>query len=47
LAWTDLVPTDHADMVFYVRAFFDAWLRGKSAEPLRTRHDDVTDLRVK
>ena len=47
LAWTDLVPTDHADMIFYARAFFDAWLRGKSPELLRTRRDDVADLRVK
>jgi hypothetical protein len=28
LAWTDLVATDHADMIFYARAFFDAPLRG-------------------
>lgn len=47
LAWTDLIATDHADMIFYARAFFDAWLRGKSSEPLRDRHGDVTDLRAK
>jgi hypothetical protein len=47
LAWTDLVPTDHADMIFYVRTFFDAWLRGKSPELLRVRRDGVADLRIK
>ena len=47
LAWTDLVPIDHADMIFYARAFFDAWLRGKSPEPLRIRRSDVTNLRAK
>jgi dienelactone hydrolase len=47
LAWTDLVPIGHADMIFYARAFFDAWLRGKSPEPLRIRRSDVADLRAK
>jgi dienelactone hydrolase len=47
LAWTDMVQTDHADMIFYARAFFDVWLRGKSPELLRVRRDGVADLRVK
>jgi dienelactone hydrolase len=47
LAWTDMVQTDHPDMIFYARAFFDVWLRGKSPELLRVRRDDVVDLRVK
>ena len=47
LARTDLVPTDHADMVFYTRAFFDARLRGQSAAPLSEPRSDVADLRVK
>jgi dienelactone hydrolase len=47
LAWTDLVSTAHADMIFYARAFFDVWLRGKSADSLRVRRSGVTDLRVK
>jgi hypothetical protein len=42
-----MVQTDHADMIFYARTFFDAWLRGKSPELLRARRDDVADLRVK
>jgi pimeloyl-ACP methyl ester carboxylesterase len=47
LAWTDLVATDHADMVFYTRAFFDAWMRGESAAPLSDRRADVAELRTK
>jgi pimeloyl-ACP methyl ester carboxylesterase len=47
LAWTDLVPVDHGDMIFYARTFFDVWLRGKSAEPLRSRRAKVADLRSK
>jgi pimeloyl-ACP methyl ester carboxylesterase len=47
LAWTDLVPTDHADMIFYARAFFDAWLRGRPQDMLRIRRAGVADLRSK
>jgi len=47
LAWTDLVATDHADMVFYARAFFDAWLRGGPLDAGEVRRGDVADLRVK
>jgi hypothetical protein len=47
LAWTDMVKTAHADMILYARTFFDVWLRGKSADSLRIRREDVTDLRVK
>jgi dienelactone hydrolase len=47
LSWTDMVATDHSDMIFYVRAFFDAWLLGRPSDALRVRRGDVTDLRVK
>ena len=47
LAWTDLVATDHASMIFYVRRFFDAWLRGQEPGALTARRDDVADLRSK
>jgi pimeloyl-ACP methyl ester carboxylesterase len=47
LARTDRVATGHADMVFYARAFFDTWLRGRPAPPLENRRSDVADLRVK
>ena len=47
LAWTDLVARDHADMIFYARAFFDTWLLGQSGDELRIRRSDVADLWVK
>jgi dienelactone hydrolase len=47
LAWTDLVAIDHADMIYYARAFFDAWLRGRSADAMRVRRAGVADLRFK
>jgi dienelactone hydrolase len=47
LAWTDMTPTAHADMIFYARTFFDVWLRGKPPDQLRIRRDGVTDLRLK
>ncbi len=47
LAWTDLASTDHADMVFYARAFFDQWLRGQGTGRFSERQSGVVELRVK
>jgi predicted dienelactone hydrolase len=47
LAWTDLVATDHAGIIFYVRAFFDGWLRGQAPAQPWTRRSGVSDLRSK
>ena len=47
LAWTDFLAIDHAEMIYYARAFFDAWLRGQSTDPLHARLPAVSDLREK
>jgi dienelactone hydrolase len=47
LAWTDLVATDHVDMIFYARTFFDVWLRGAPRGSLAARRAGVVELRSK
>jgi predicted dienelactone hydrolase len=45
--WTDSGRIAHESIIFYARAFFDAWLEAKSADQFGIRRAGVTDLRIK
>lgn len=47
LAWTDLVATDHAEMISYTVGFFDKWLRGQAMPRPSGTSGGVADLRTK